>query len=144
MKEQEELLRAVWFTEAEVKEGRSERLGSGKRESFENENGWLPISGPGLVWLEDNLKGGVDTGPDEENDAEILSFPPKILDGWKPPQRKEGGDGERKSGRERAGEEAERKMVTSKPPMFFNNISPQVPDGTSSWLQFGNLEGREN
>ena len=93
MKEQEELLRAVWFTDAEVNGGRSERLGSGKRDSFEKENGWLPISGPGLVWLDDNLKGGINT---EENGAEILSFPPKILDGWKPSEGKENKDGQRK------------------------------------------------
>ena len=138
MKEQEELLRAVWFTDAEVNGGQEgpERLGSGNR--LEKENGWSPISGTGLVWLEDNLKGTeVNRGP-EENDAEILSFPPKMLDGWQPLQRKENAqrnvilDHDLK-------EKYEGKVVTLKPQIVFHDISPEVPASASKGWKRRNM-----
>ena len=153
MKDEEELLRAVWFTEAELNGGRSESLGVEKTlESFDKgsdveEKGWLPISGgAGLVWLEDNLKGGLDTGQEEEEeeDAEILSFPTKILDGWKPSERKEDEDGQRNAildqqweaeGRRDGKEEKyESKVVTLKPQIFLHHIFPDVPAGASKGL----------
>ena len=157
MKDEEELLRAVWFTEAELNEGGSESQGVEKTlESFKKgsdveENGWLPISGgAGLVWLEDNLKGGLDTGQkEEEEDAEILSFPTKILDGWKPSESKEDEDGQRNAildqewevGGRRDGKEEkyESKVVTLKPQIFLHHISPDVLAGASEGLNRKNM-----
>ena len=48
-----------------------------------------PISRPGLVWIEDDLNSGVDgelEDEEEDNDVDIFSFPPMILEGWQPSQ----------------------------------------------------------
>ena len=145
MKEEEELLNAVWFTEAELngeRQGVEKSFKKWNNDDNEEENGWLPISGgAGLVWLEDNLEGGLDTGQqeEEEEDAEILSFPSKILDGWKPSERKEDEDGqsnaildqewEAPGRRDDKEEKYESNVVKLKPQIFLHHISPDVPAG---------------
>ena len=55
-----------------------------------------PISRPGLVWIEDDLNSGVDgeLEDEEDNDVDIFSFPPMILEGWQPAQGRGAEEGE--------------------------------------------------
>ena len=127
MKEQEELLNAVWFTEAEVNGGQN------LDEEPAQKNSLFPISGSGLVWLEDkNLEGGVVATEQEENDAEILFFPAKILGGWKPSRRQDEVGGEENAILDQEWEEpamkepGEKSETTPFPQIFVPNIPPVV------------------
>ena len=56
-----------------------------------------PISRPGLVWIEDDLNSGVDgelEDEEEDNDVDIFSFSPMILEGWQPSQGRGDKEGE--------------------------------------------------
>ena len=121
------MLNAVWFTEAEVNGGQN------LDEEPAQKNSLFPISGSGLVWLEDkNLEGGVVATEQEENDAEILFFPAKILGGWKPSRRQHEVGGEENAILDQEWEEpavkepGEKSETTPFPQIFVPNIPPVV------------------